>query len=48
MRADDPMDSPGPDWCDNLRTWFKDLIQLSFDSAALKNGGQCHGFGMKW
>ena len=38
MRAlDDAMDSCRPDWCDDFRKWFKDLIQLSFDSAVLKN-----------
>ena len=29
-----------PDWSEDFRCWFKSLIQLSFDSAMLKNDGQ--------
>ena len=35
---DDTMDSCRQEWSADFRTWFKDLIKLSFDSAVLKNG----------
>ena len=34
------MDSCRQEWSADFRTWFKDLIKLSFDSAVLKNGNQ--------
>ena len=37
---DDAMGCWQPDWSEDFRCWFKSLIQLSFDSAVLKNGGQ--------
>jgi len=33
----DAMESCRPDWSEEFRTWLKGLIQLSFDSAVLKN-----------
>ena len=37
---DDAVVSCRPDWSEDFRCWFKSLIQLSFDSAVLKNDGQ--------
>ena len=37
---DDAMDSCRSDWSNEFRTWLKDLVQLSFDSAVLKNEDQ--------
>ena len=37
---DDAVVSCRPDWSEDFRSWFKSLIQLSFDSAVLKNDGQ--------
>ena len=37
---DDAVVSRRPDWSEDFRCWFKSLIQLSFDSAVLKNDGQ--------
>lgn len=37
---DDAMDCCRPDWSEDFRTWIKSLIQLSFESAVLKNDDQ--------
>ena len=37
---EDAIDCCRPDWTPDFRTWFKKLIQLSFDSAVLKNCDQ--------
>ena len=36
----DAMNTCRPDWSDHFRTWLKELVQLSFDSAVLKNEDQ--------
>ena len=40
LALEDAMESCRPDWSQDFRSWFKGLIQLSFDSAVLKNGDQ--------
>ena len=40
LALEDAVESCRPDWSQDFRCWFRDLIQLSFDSAVLKNGNQ--------
>ena len=40
LALEDAMESCRPDWSQDFRCWIRDLIQLIFDLAVLKNGNQ--------